>query len=73
MTPQINEDSSEESRAGLLRVADVARMLSVSTRTVWRMRDAGELPCPVRLGSGNMIRWRRSDIEGFIRSGLCAA
>lgn len=57
----------------LLRAADVAKMLSVSTRTVWRMRDAGELPRPVRLGNGNLVRWRSSDIEDFIRNGLHAA
>ena len=57
----------------LLRASDVAKLLSVSTRTIWRMRDAGELPQPVRLGSGNIIRWRRCDIEDFIRNGLQAA
>jgi predicted DNA-binding transcriptional regulator AlpA len=53
----------------LLRAADVARLLSVSVRTVWRMRDAGQLPRPVRVAS-KMVRWRRSDIESFIQNGL---
>ncbi|NMC21743.1 MAG: helix-turn-helix domain-containing protein [Thermogutta sp.] len=51
----------------LMPVDDVARLLSVSRRTVWRMRDSGHLPAPVRLGGA--IRWRRGDIENWIASG----
>jgi excisionase family DNA binding protein len=51
----------------LLTVGDVAEMAQVSTRQVWRLRDAGRLPMPVRVGS--QIRWRRSDILEWIASG----
>jgi predicted DNA-binding transcriptional regulator AlpA len=39
----------------------VAKMLSLSTRTIWRLRSAGKLPQPVQIGGA--IRWRLSDIE----------
>lgn len=52
----------------LLRAADVAKMLSVSVRSVWRLRDGCPgFPRPIRL-NGNLIRWRSSDIEQFVRS-----
>lgn len=41
----------------LLDVTAVARLLSVSVRSVWRLRDAGELPAAVCVGK--LIRWRR--------------
>lgn len=48
----------------LLSAADLARMLSVSVRHVWRLRDAGDLPCPMRLGK--LIRWRKATIERWL-------
>lgn len=61
-----NQPRTAEAGTELLRAADVAKLLAVSTRTVWRLRDAGQLPRPLRLGGGHLIRWRRSDIETFI-------
>ncbi len=49
----------------LLTVEDVARALAVSTRTVWRLVSAGELPQPQRIGK-RLRRWRASDIEAFV-------
>jgi predicted DNA-binding transcriptional regulator AlpA len=40
----------------------VAALLSVSTRTVYRMVTTGHLPRPIRL-SDRTLRWRRDDIE----------
>lgn len=53
----------------LLRATDVARLLSVSVRTVWRLRDSGELPRPVRIPR-NLICWRKADVEKYVRDGL---
>ncbi|QDU23583.1 helix-turn-helix transcriptional regulator [Urbifossiella limnaea] len=44
----------------LLSVDDVAALLGVSPRTVWRLRDGGHLPPPVRVGS--LVRWRRATL-----------
>ncbi len=51
----------------LLTVRDVAALAQVSTRQIWRLRDTGKLPMPVRVGS--QIRWRRSDILEWIVDG----
>jgi len=48
----------------LLSAAEVARMLSISIRHVWRLRDSGELPAPVKLGK--LIRWRREAVMRFL-------
>ena len=34
----------------LIGAVELARLLGVSTRTLWRLRSAGELPEPVRFG-----------------------
>lgn len=46
----------------LLDVRQVAAMLRVSTRTVWRMAATGVLPPPIRL-SPRLVRWRSDDID----------
>ena len=51
--------------ARLLNVSEVARILSVSTRTVWRLVSAGELPPPQRIGK-RLRRWRAADIENYV-------
>lgn len=45
----------------------VAAMLGVSVRQVWRLHNTGRLPRPVRLG--NCVRWRRAEIEAFVEAG----
>jgi prophage regulatory protein len=53
--------------ARMLDVAAVARMLGVSSRHVYRMADAGQMPRPVKLGGS--VRWDRRTIETWIDSG----
>jgi excisionase family DNA binding protein len=56
------------SAALLLSVKDVAKLLGVSVRTVWRMRKRGQLPDPMQL-SEQTLRWRREEIEQWVASG----
>ena len=49
----------------LLNVDEVAKVLSVSVRTVWRLVSAGELPPPMKVGK-RLRRWRARDIENYI-------
>lgn len=49
---------------GLLDVNAVAALLDISPRTVWRLRDAGHLPAPVKIGA--LIRWRRAALLRFL-------
>ncbi len=45
----------------LLSVTDVAGLLSVSKRTVWRLTAAGVLPPPIRV-TRRVVRWRAEEI-----------
>jgi predicted DNA-binding transcriptional regulator AlpA len=68
MTGNATESGHVRPPDELLRAADVGRLMKVSTRTIWRLRDGcPEFPRPIRV-SGNIIRWRRADIEAFVRS-----
>ena len=51
----------------LLTVADMARLLGISTRSVWRLTRAGRCPKPVRLGRAT--RWRRREVEAWVSEG----
>lgn len=69
--------SSEERRdpsfiePTLVTATEVAKMLNVSVRTLWRLRSAKQLPTPVRLGSA--VRWRFEEIRDWITAGCPAS
>ena len=54
----------------LIDVSRIARLLDVSTRTVWRMVRRGELHGPFKVGGGT--RWRRVDIDRWLDEGCPA-
>lgn len=56
-----------ESEAVMMRDDELARMLGVSKRTIWRMLSAGLIPSPIRLGGST--RWRRVEILDWIARG----
>jgi len=50
---------------------DVARVLGVGERTIWRMASRSRagvwrFPRPVRIG-GKAVRWRWRDVEEYLR------
>ncbi len=51
----------------MLTVEDVAKLLRISKRTVWRMRSANRIPSPIKIGG--VIRWRAKEIELWIQQG----
>jgi predicted DNA-binding transcriptional regulator AlpA len=51
----------------LLSAEKLAQILGISIRTLWRLRAAGKLPVPIRLGGS--VRWRLADIEAWIAAG----
>ena len=61
MTNNENDDKA------LMDARDVSHRLSVSTRTVWRLLSANQIPKPVRIGRS--VRWQREVVEEWIRSG----
>ena len=51
----------------LFDVGQVSKILCCSTRTVYRLSDAGRMPRPMKLGS--LVGWSRSAIESWIVDG----
>lgn len=51
----------------LLDVAAVAKMLSCSTRHVYRLVDSGKMPAPKRLG--RLVRWEQGELQEWIADG----
>jgi excisionase family DNA binding protein len=60
-------EAATRERAAMLTVEDVAEALSCSTRTVYRLADAGRMPGPVKLGA--LVRWPRQAVEQWIADG----
>jgi excisionase family DNA binding protein len=50
----------------LLSAREVASVLGISERQVWRMVSAGELPAPKNVGT--LTKWRRSEIEAWVEN-----
>lgn len=53
--------------AALIDVKAVAKILSCSTRHVYRLADGGRMPAPRKLGA--LVRWSRSEIEEWLNGG----
>ena len=51
----------------LITAAELAHMLQISVRTLWRLRSAGQLINPIRIG-GN-TRWRLDEVREWIAAG----
>ncbi|MGE0608309.1 MAG: helix-turn-helix transcriptional regulator [Pirellulales bacterium] len=64
----MSNTSSSAADLGLLVSADgLAQMLDLSVRTLWRLRSAGKIPAPMKLGGS--VRWRLADIHAWIAAG----
>jgi predicted DNA-binding transcriptional regulator AlpA len=46
---------------------EVARLLGVSVRQVWRLNSMGKLPKPLRLNGS--VRWSLKEVEAFVKAG----
>jgi excisionase family DNA binding protein len=62
-----NGSASGLGRPALIDVQQVAELLGCSARHVYRLADRGGMPRPVRLGA--LVRWNRSAVEEWIRTG----
>ena len=51
----------------LVSAPELAKLLQVSTRTLWRLQSAGQIPPPVRLGGST--RWRLDEVRRWIERG----
>lgn len=50
----------------LLTIDELAQFIRVSTRTIYRMLDDGELPFAIKLKGS--WRFRESDVQGWLES-----
>lgn len=51
----------------LITADEVASILCVSTRTVWRLLSTGKMVQPIRLGGS--VRWRLDEVREWINNG----
>lgn len=51
--------------AQLLTAREVADLLRIHPRSVWRAATAGDIPKPIRIGP-KVVRWRLTDLQAFI-------
>jgi excisionase family DNA binding protein len=66
MGNQMNSKIHQED-ALLIPADQLAALIQVSTRTLWRLLSAGRLPKPVRIGGS--VRWRMDQVKQWIESG----
>jgi predicted DNA-binding transcriptional regulator AlpA len=52
----------------LINANTLAALLGVSRAKLFRMKAAGQLPKPIRLG-GSCVKWRRVEVIDWIESG----
>lgn len=52
----------------LLRDAQVATLLGISPRQVWKLAATGNLPKPVQVPGTRSTRWKRDDLLAHVES-----
>jgi excisionase family DNA binding protein len=65
-----HEKPAPDALQALLTVREVARVLKISVRSVWRLVASRKLPAPLKVGG--VSRWQRTDIARWIESGCPA-
>ena len=60
-------DDIQRETPALMNAVQLAKFLSVSERTLYRLKSAGKLPKPLQLGGS--VRWRRDTIQRWIAGG----
>ncbi len=63
----VNGSGEETEHASLITAVEFARIIKVSTRTLWRLRSAVRVPEPMRLGG--LVRWQYAEIKKWIAEG----
>ncbi len=65
--PAYGRLSNHDYLPALITAAELADMMSISVRTLWRLLSAGELIEPIKIG-GN-TRWRVDEVRKWIGEG----
>ncbi len=58
----------ERAPVELLNVNEVADILGISPRTVYRLAQQGQMPRPVKLGT-SLVRWHRDALDIWLDRG----
>ena len=67
MAKQKQEQVNQLQQPLAISARQLASMLGVSIRQVWRLNETGKLPKPMRLGGSR--KWLRKEIEAFLEAG----
>ena len=59
--------SRDAIRSELITAVQFAQLLSVSERTLYRLKSTGKLPDPIVLGG--LVRWRLTEVHRWIDQG----
>ena len=59
-----NVEIADQCERVLLSVREVAHMLNLGERTIWKINSTGDFPAPVRIGRA--VRWDRREIEAWL-------
>lgn len=66
MNTESRETRPNDDDIRLIDAHQIANMLSLSKRTVYRLVDRNDLPPPFRVGG--VVRWRYADIRAWIEA-----
>ena len=69
--PTPSDKAQDESDPMLLTIKQTATLLGISASSILRLVQRRVLPQPIRLGS--LVRWRRTEIEAFVRGDGCTS
>ncbi len=67
MAKQKQEQVNQVQQPLAISAKELANMLNVSLRQIWRLNATGKLPKPLRLNGS--VRWSRKEVEAFIEAG----
>jgi|GEM_PF-6185285 len=67
----ITEPAGGSEIPDLLTVHELAGILKLSHRSIWRLVRSGQLPTPIHLGAST--RWRAADVAAWLKQGGTAA
>jgi predicted DNA-binding transcriptional regulator AlpA len=65
-TEKAKSDKPNKNLPALLKPADVARILNIGVRTMWRWVSSGKIPSP-DFREGRIVRWRPQTIELWLQ------
>ncbi len=67
LASSVRENEVTNVQPTLITAAELAQMMQISVRTLWRLLSARQIPAPIRIG-GN-TRWRLEEINQWIAEG----